>query len=203
MIKRYLWSGTYRLLPLLITFYLIKLVGGWLTSLYQEPVSSVFSTLGYTRLSDLEIFLLSVLCTFLTILFTGLLVSNFIGRQLFRWIEIVILKIPVVKSVYSSINRLTAAIQNPDKAVFSEVVLIEFPSEGNQTLGFITHKDCSWISPQGVEWYSVFIPTSPNPSNGYVLMLPKDKIKATSIAPDEALSWIVSGGAIVPHGPRQ
>lgn len=140
---------------------------------------------------------------FLVLLIFGALVGNSIGRQLLKWIEELILKIPILKSIYSSISHLTSAIQNPNKTSFNEVVMVEFPNEGSQTLGFIAHKDCSWISPEGTEWYSVFVPTSPNPSNGYVLMLPKAKIKPTSIPPDEAFTWVLSGGVITPKGSRR
>lgn len=203
MIKRYLWTGLFTLLPLLITFLILKLVIGWLISLYLGPLSGLLSTFGYKNPSDIELFIASVVGTFLVLLIFGVLVGNSIGRQLLKWIEELILKIPVLKSIYSSISHLTSAIQNPNKSSFNEVVMVEFPNEGSQTLGFIAHKDCSWISPEGTEWYSVFVPTSPNPSNGYVLMLPKAKIKPTSIPPDEAFTWVLSGGVITPKGSRR
>lgn len=202
MTKRYLWSGLFTLLPLLITFLILKLVSGWLISLYQSPLLELLDMFGYSNPSDLELFLFSIIGTFLILFIFGVLVSNTIGRQLLKWVEELILKIPIIKSIYSSISHLTSAIQNPNKASFNEVVMVEFPNAGSQTLGFIAHKDCSWISPQGTEWYSVFIPTSPNPSNGYVVMLPKEKIKSTSIAPDEAFTWVVSCGVIIPKGSR-
>ncbi len=203
MTKRYLLSGLFVILPLLITIFVLKLVSSWLISLYLNPILKLMEVCGLNNPSNIEVFSFSVLATFVILLFLGVLSANFIGRKLLTSIEELILKVPIVKSIYSSISRLTSAIQNPNKSSFNEVVMIEFPNEGSQTLGFIAHKDCSWISPEGIEWYSVFVPTSPNPSNGYVVMLPKDKIKSTSIAPDEAFTWVLSGGVIIPKRPRR
>ena len=96
------------------------------------------------------------------------------------------------------------AIQSGQGGSFKEVVLVEWPQPGSYTLGFVAHRNCAWAARPGTEGLiAVYIPTSPNPTSGYVVMLEESKVRPMSVGPEEALTWAISGGVVAPqHRPR-
>jgi len=104
----------------------------------------------------------------------------------------------VIKGIYGATKRLTQAIQSGGGGSFKEVVLVEWPHPGSYTLGFVAHRDCSWAMPDGQKMVAVYIPTAPNPTSGYVIMIEQGKIRPANIRPEQAFTWVVSGGVVVP-----
>jgi uncharacterized membrane protein len=90
------------------------------------------------------------------------------------------------------------AIQSGGGGSFKEVVLVEWPHAGSYTLGFVAHRDCSWAMPGGASMLAVYIPTAPNPTSGYVIIISQDKVRPVSVRPEEAFTWAVSGGVVAP-----
>jgi uncharacterized membrane protein len=82
------------------------------------------------------------------------------------------------------------------------VVLVEWPYPGSFTLGFVASRDCSWAVPGGETMIAVYVPTSPNPTSGYVVMIEAARVRPVELDPDQALTWAVSGGVVVPEPPR-
>ncbi|MCA0369369.1 MAG: DUF502 domain-containing protein, partial [Proteobacteria bacterium] len=108
----------------------------------------------------------------------GVLVGNFLGRQLLLLLDELMAHIPVVKGIYGATKQLMGALQSGQGGSFQEVVLVEWPHEGSRTLGFVARRDCSWAVPGGEDLVSVYIPTAPNPTSGYVVMLPASRLQA-------------------------
>jgi uncharacterized membrane protein len=142
--------------------------------------------------------LFSALATVLLLLLVGALVGNFIGRQVLAWLDELMLHVPVVKSIYGATRQLMGAIQSGQGGSFKDVVLVEWPHAGAFTLGFVASRDCSWAVPGGEGMVAVYVPTSPNPTSGYVIMLEASKVRLVDLTADQALTWAVSGGVVAP-----
>jgi hypothetical protein len=126
------------------------------------------------------------------------------GRNLLMWLDELMLHVPVVKGIYGATKQLINAIQsNQDTEAkgggFKEVVVVDWPHPGSYTLGFVAHRDCAWAVEGGEGLVAVYVPTAPNPTSGYVVMIEASKIRPAHISPDQALTWAVSGGVIVPN----
>ena len=91
-----------------------------------------------------------------------------------------------------------SAIQSGQEGNFSEVVVVEWPQPGSFTLGFVANRDCSWAIPNGQHMIAVYVPTSPNPTSGYVVMVDATSVRKVDLSPNQALTWAISGGVVVP-----
>lgn len=200
MIRKYLLTGFFSILPLVVTLWLLKVIFAGLVDLSREPVAWMSHRLGLPQPGYWELAILSAMATLSLLVLTGLLVSNILGRQLLAWIDELMLRIPLAKGIYGATKQLLSAIQQGQGGSFKEVVLVEWPHPGSFTLGFVARRDCRWVLPEGEDWVAVYIPTAPNPTSGYVILLPRDRVRPASISPEQALTWAVSGGVVVPEG---
>jgi uncharacterized membrane protein len=132
----------------------------------------------------------------------GALMGNFIGRQLLAWLDELMMHVPVVKTIYGATRQLMGAIQSGHGGSFKDVVLVEWPYPGSFTLAFVASRDCSWAVPEGQTMIAVYVPTSPNPTSGYVIMIEASRVRPVNLSADQALTWAVSGGVVVPDHPR-
>jgi uncharacterized membrane protein len=202
MIRRYLLAGFFTLLPLVVTIWLLKAIFATLVDLSRGPLTWISQRLGLPVPPYWELAFLSAVVTLLLLLLVGVLVSNILGRQLLAWMDELMLHVPVVKSIYGATKQLMGAIQNGQGGSFKEVVLVEWPHPGSHTLGFVARRDCSWAVPEGQHLVAVYIPTAPNPTSGYVVMVPAERIRPVDVTPEQALTWAVSGGVVTPGAPR-
>lgn len=202
MIRKYLLAGFFSLLPLVVTIWLLKVIFAGLVDLSRGPVTWLSQRLGLPMPPYWELALLSAVVTLLLLLVVGVLVSNILGRQLLAWLDELMLHVPVVKSIYGATKQLLGAIQNGQGGSFKEVVLVEWPHPGSHTLGFVARRDCSWAVPEGHHLVAVYIPTAPNPTSGYVVMVPPERLRPVDVTPEQALTWAVSGGVVIPGAPR-
>jgi uncharacterized membrane protein len=132
-------------------------------------------------------FILFIIITYLT----GVLASNYIGKKLLIYSEATIRKIPFVKSIYGSIKDMTDAFSSEKMKSFKEVVLIDFPFKGCYVMGFITKRVQS--ADKG-DLCAVFVPTTPNPTSGYLVFLPEDELTHMDMSVEDAVKYIVSLG---------
>jgi len=187
-------TGLVVVIPLFITvfiiWFLISKVGGLLEKYFER--------LPYFRnLPTFAIQIIGLLTVIFAIYLIGLVASTYIGKRIFSAFDNLLSNIPFLKGIYDSAKKLTNAIFI-DRSAFKEVVFIEYPRKGIYTIGFITSK--RGISVDGnPECLSVFVPTSPNPTSGYYVAVPKDQIIKTNLTIDEAFRLIVSGGIILPE----
>lgn len=198
-IIREIWSdflnGLFAILPLTLTIALfsfsIRLLKGWL-----EPVNSVIKTTPLGHIPHSEI-----LVMILFILLVGLILKNFILRSLVDGVESLIFKVPLVRPVYSGIKQLVDAFSfKEEKVTFKQVVLLEFPRKGLYSLGFLTGELPAELAPTKDErYYNIFIPTTPNPTTGYFIVLPEKDIISIELTRQEAMALIISGGIILPE----
>lgn len=142
---------------------------------------------------------LGALLTLLIIFVTGLIATNFFGRQLILLWEAMLNRVPVVKSIYSSVKQVSDTLFSDSGNAFRQAVLVQFPREGAWTIAFITGTPGGDVANhlQG-DFVSVYVPTTPNPTGGYFLMLPRAEIIALDMSVDEALKYIISMGVVAP-----
>ncbi len=125
----------------------------------------------------------------------GLIASNVLGRRLLRYGESILEKVPIARHIYTGIKQIVQSFSEPRKTGFMQVVLIEFPRKGIRTIGFITNETSD---KSGKKLLNVFIPTSPNPTGGFLQIVEESEIIRTNISVDAALKMVVSGGRMSP-----
>ncbi len=198
MIRKYLLAGLFTLLPLVVTLWILKGIFTALVGIFRGPLTWLAHLIHMPDPPTWGLALFSALATGLMLLLAGALVGNFMGRQVLTWLDELMMHVPVVKTIYGATRQLMGAIQSGQGGSFKDVVLVEWPLPGSFTLGFVASRDCSWAVPGGQDMISVYVPTSPNPTSGYVVMIESAKVRPVDISADQALTWAVSGGVVVP-----
>lgn len=151
---------------------------------------------------------LGVVLTVLVVFATGVLATNFLGQRLVHVWEIVLSRIPIVNTIYSSVKQVSDTLLSPQGNAFRKALLVEYPRKGSWTIAFLTGVPAEEIrrrvSPSlsgesgGPEMVSVYVPTTPNPTSGFFLMFRKDETVELDMSVDEALKYVVSMGVVVP-----
>lgn len=198
MIRKRLLTGLLTLLPLVVTLWILKAIITTLIDLARLPMTWISQALHLPPLPTWTLAVFSATTTLALLFLVGLLVSNFIGRQILDWLDEFMLGIPGVKAIYGATKQVISAIQSGQGGSFKDVVLLEWPSPGSHTLGFVAKRDCSWAMEGGEKKIAVYIPTAPNPTSGYVVMVDESKVKFLNISPEQAFTWAVSGGVVSP-----
>ena len=143
---------------------------------------------------------MGVVAVLLLILFVGVLARNFIGRKFIQIGEAIVNRIPLINRIYRAVQQLSQAFFSGERAVFQRAVLVEFPQEGSYCIGFQTSEVKGEIQRQTKrELLSVFLPTSPNPTSGYLLFIPREKVAPLQMTIEEAVKLVISGGSVLPR----
>ena len=135
------------------------------------------------------------------VLITGVLVKNYIGRRVVDFGEYMVSKIPLVRPLYAAVKQLILAIFGDTHDAFKRVVLVEYPRKGVYSLAFVTAQTSGEIRDQvGSKMLSIFLPTTPNPTSGFFLVLPEEDTIPLSMSVEEAFKLLISGGVVEPGG---
>jgi uncharacterized membrane protein len=195
MIKKYFITGLLVLIPAIVTiwvlFSLIQFLDQtilWLpenlrpASIFGQPVAGF-----------------GVLLTILVIFLTGVIANNFFGKKIILLYEMIVNKLPFVKTIYKGIKQVSDTLLSNSGNAFSKAVLIEFPNEGTYTFAFVTGEPEEKLAKylKG-KYVNVYVPTTPNPTSGYTLMVPKDKVINLDISVDQVLKYVISMGVSGP-----
>ncbi len=202
MIRKYLLAGLFTLLPLVVTLWILRGIFTALIGVFRGPLTWLAHLVHVPDPPTWALALFSGLATLLLLLLVGALVGNFVGRQVLAWLDEMMLHVPVVKTIYGATRQLMGAIQSGQGGSFKEVVLVEWPQPGSYTLGFVASRDCAWAIPGDASMIAVYVPTSPNPTSGYVIMVAADRVRPVDLSADQALTWAISGGVVVPDSAR-
>jgi len=199
MIRRYLLAGFFTLLPAAVTFWILRAIFDALVTIFDAPTTWLSERIGLGTPPYWELALASGVATLLLLFLVGALMGNFVGVQILGWLDELVMHIPVAKGIYGATKQLMNAIQSGQGGSFKEVVLVEWPRDGSFALGFVAHRDCRWAGmPDAGRMIAVYIPTSPNPTSGYVVMIEETKVRPLTVTPEEALTWAISGGVVPP-----
>ncbi|MCH9798611.1 MAG: DUF502 domain-containing protein [Betaproteobacteria bacterium] len=194
--KKYFITGLLVLVPVVITFWV-------LSSLIQTMDQSLLLLPEQWRPQQLFGFSmvgLGAILTVVTIFVTGVIATNIFGQQLILLWEAMLSRVPVVKSIYTSVKQVSDTIFSDSGNAFRKALLIEFPRKGSWTIAFLTGEPGGDVSNhlQG-DYVSVYVPTTPNPTGGYFLMIEKNEVIELDMSVDQALKYIISMGTVVPE----
>jgi uncharacterized membrane protein len=192
-------SGILVLIPLAITIFLFNIILKSLTAFVSPSISLLLTKLPASyglKNPDYAVTFLALCVTLLIIYFTGLLTNHIIGRRLISLGERLLMKMPIIKSIYSASKQVVDTFSSSTKAAFKAVAVVEFPRKGSLAIGFVTG---AMTNPDGQLLYRVFIATTPNPTTGFLLILPADEVQFTDISVEDGVKMIVSGGVLSPE----
>ena len=194
--KRYLIAGLLVWVPLGITIWVIT----FLVSTLDQTLLLVPTPLRPEALVGFHIPGLGVLLSFLILLATGVVAANFFGQRLIRLWESALGRIPVVKSIYSSVKQVSDTVLSDQGTAFRKALLVEFPRPGCWTIAFMTGVPADAVVDHlPGDHVSVYVPTTPNPTGGYFVMLPRSSVRELDMSVDEALKYIISMGVVAPR----
>jgi len=188
-----IFAGILVILPLGITFLILKFVFNTLDSILDPLIPDITISL-FQRLYHLPG--VGIIAFFLLLYLIGLITTNVLGRKLISWGDRLFTAIPVVKNIYTSSKQLTDAFSATRKGSFRQAVFVEFPQEGNYVLGFVTNELTDLERQTKV---TVFVPTAFIPPQGFLLFLPKEKTLPSQLTVEEAIKTIMSVGIVTPH----
>jgi uncharacterized membrane protein len=195
LIKRYFITGLLIWVPLSITFWVLSLIVGTLDQSLQLLPEAIHPQ----RLVGFAIPGAGAVLTLAMIFLTGLLAANFIGQKLVSWWEKLLARIPVVNSVYNSVKQVSDTIFSPNGNAFRKAVLVNYPHQESWTIAFLTGQPGGdVVNHLSGEYVSVYVPTTPNPTSGFFLMMPASKVVELDMTVDEALKYIISMGVVAP-----
>lgn len=196
-LRRYLIAGVLVWLPVLATVWVL----GFIIDLMDRTLWLLPDAVRPKQLLGFDIPGLGIVFAFIVLVLTGLLVTNLIGRQIVDWWEDLMQRIPLVRSVYGGVRSFTETVLSKSGSSFRKVVMIEYPRVGMWSIGFITADDIPEISAKtGVTQVCVYVPTTPNPTSGLIVMLPRDQIVELDMSVDAAMKMIVTLGVVAPSG---
>lgn len=185
-IKRTILTGVFTIIPLALTIYLLKILFGFLDSL-SAPI---------LKFIGFQIPGLGILLTFLSVYILGLFIRNVLGRRLFAWGERILLTIPLVNTIYKTIKQFLSAFTGTAEGKnFQKVIFLQYPRMGVWTLAFVTGES---VDGNGVKYYHIFVPTTPNPTSGFFIIIPQNDTMKTDMTVEEGIKMVISGGLIAP-----
>lgn len=192
ILKRYFITGLLIWIPLVITVWVITLVIHTLESVVPAFLSS-------QSLFGVQIPGFQVVLVLLVVFFSGLFGANFIGRTLLERWEHLLGRIPLVRSIYNSVKQVSDTVLSPNGQAFRDAVLVQYPRHGAWTIAFLTGVPSGEVAEKlGGDYVSVYVPTTPNPTSGFFLMMPRSEVQVLDISVDAALKYIVSMGVVAP-----
>lgn len=193
--RKYFITGLLIWVPLAITLWVLNLIIGTM----DQSLLLLPEAWRPARFIGFNVLGLGTILTLLIVFLTGLAAHNFIGRQVVLIWESVLTRIPVVKSIYSSVKQVSDTLFSSSGNAFRKAVLVQYPREGSWTIAFLTGVPGGEVKKHlNGEFVSMYVPTTPNPTSGFFLMMPRADVIELDMSVDEALKYIVSMGVVTP-----
>jgi uncharacterized membrane protein len=210
MFRRYFITGLLIWVPIAITLWVLDII----VTTMDLSLSLLPSTWQPVAVFGRHLPGIGAILTLMVIFVTGLLATNFLGQRLVKIWEGLLSRIPIVRTIYSSVKQVSDTLLSPQGNAFRKALLVEYPRKGSWTIGFQTGtpaeevrrrvaQAASVLDPDagtGAEMVSIYVPTTPNPTSGFFLMMRKDETIELDMSVDEALKYIVSMGVVSPNG---
>jgi len=195
--RRYIISGLLVWIPIITTIFVIKFIVDMLSkSLVLLP-----TPLQPDKLFGFHVPGIGVVLTLVIIVLTGMFAANFFGQKLVSYSERLMARIPLVRPIYTGVKQVTETLFKPGGQSFRKVLLVEFPRQGVWSIAFQTgeaNQEIETLIGSEERVVTFFIPTTPNPTSGFLMMAPKSKIKELDISVDQALKFVISLGVVQP-----
>ena len=197
-VRRYVIAGLLVWVPIVVTVLVVRFI----LDLMDQTLLLLPASVRPETLIGIHIPGLGLVLAVLLLIFTGMLVSNIIGRSLVGLWEDLMNRIPFVRALYSGVKSFSTTILSNQGNSFKKVLLIEYPRQGIWSIGFQTAGDVPLISAHtGEPQVCVFIPTTPNPTSGFIVMVPRSQAIELEMSVDAAIKMIVTLGVVVPPAP--
>lgn len=199
-LRRYFISGLLIWLPILVTVFVIK----FLVDLLSKSLLLLPNQFQPDVLLGFHVPGIGVILTLLVIFITGLLAANFLGRRLMMLGDAIVVRIPLVRTIYTGVKQVTETLLTPGGQSFRKVLMVEFPCPGIWSIAFQTGEVGKDIegSTANEPMISYFIPTTPNPTSGFLMMAPRSKVIELDMSVDQALKFVISLGVVQPTAPK-
>ncbi|MDP1899108.1 MAG: DUF502 domain-containing protein [Rubrivivax sp.] len=206
--KKYLVAGLLVWLPLAITIWVLSWLLGSLDGVFAALLSATQAVLPESARAGLEQLRhvpgLGVLAMLVMLLLTGIFAANIFGQWWLRRWDAVLGKIPIVKSIYNSVKQVSDTLFSSSGNAFREAVLVQYPRHGAWTIAFVTGRPGGEVAKYlSGDYVSVYVPTTPNPTSGFFLMMPRADVVALKMSVDAALKYVISMGVVVPGSPDE
>lgn len=196
-LRRWLLTGLLVTVPVIITLWVLN----WIISTLDQSLLILPEAWQPVRWLGVHVPGFGVLLTLALLLLMGAAASNFAGRKLVEWSDALIARIPVVRGIYGSVKQISDTVFSDSGNAFRTTVLVRWPHAGMWTIGFVTGSPAAALQPHlgGGEFVNVFVPTTPNPTGGYFVIVPKSEcVELPMMSVDAALKYIVSMGVVAP-----
>jgi uncharacterized membrane protein len=202
-VKKYILTGLLVWLPLTITIWVMLQVLGLLDGVFAGLIIAAQTVLPESLRPGLERLLhipgLSAIVMVSVLLLTGLAVTNFAGQWIVNQSNRMFSNIPIVKSIYSSVKQVSDTLFSSSGQAFRHAVLVQYPRAGSWTIGFVTGKPSGEVADHlSQEHLTLYVPTTPNPTSGFMLIVPRSEVVELQMSVDEALKYIISMGVVAP-----
>ncbi|MCJ7556268.1 MAG: DUF502 domain-containing protein [Gammaproteobacteria bacterium] len=195
-LRRYLVAGLLLWVPLGITFLVLR----FLVRLMDQTLLLIPVHYRPDELLGIHIPGLGILLAFIVLLITGMLAANLLGRRLLAVWEGILDRIPFVRTIYGGAKNFAETVLSGQGKAFNKVLLVEYPKEGIWSLAFKTSEYLGEVQAKtGKDVVCVFVPTTPNPTSGFIIMVPRDEVIELDMEVDQALKMIISLGVVVPR----
>ncbi len=196
-VRTFFITGVILLVPAVVTLFIIFQLFLFADGFLGESISRA---MGY-RMPGL-----GLIVTFLLFVVAGAVGQNVLGKRLWRWFEYSLENLPVVRSLYVGIKQVSDVLFQQRKSEFRRVVLVEYPRRDLWMIGFVTSEQATWYATAhftGRQMVSVFIPTTPNPTSGFLILVDRTQVIDTPLGIEEAMKLVISGGLVqttpIPH----
>jgi uncharacterized membrane protein len=183
-------SGMVALIPLLITIFVLRALFGFTVGILLPILDPAVD-----HWHPLARIALAVAVLLLWVYALGELATHVVGRRVLALGEAILLRVPVVRVIYKASRQVVSAFERQERSAFRSVVLVEFPHPGMRSVGFVTS---SFSKPDGSPWKTVFIPTTPNPTTGFLQIVPASQVVPTDFTVEEAFQMVMSLGVLSP-----
>jgi len=205
-VRRYLIAGLLAWLPLAITIWVLSWLLGVTDGLFAwfldgaGAVMPMSAQIWLDRLRHVPF--LSIIVLALAMLITGVFVTNIFGQWWVTQWDKLLNRIPIVKSIYSSVKQVSDTLFSTSGNAFREAVLVQYPRQGSWTIAFVTGRPGGEVASHlSGDMLSVYVPTTPNPTSGFFLMVPRSDVVALRMSVDQALKYVISMGVVIPPPP--
>lgn len=193
--KRYFIAGLLIWIPIVITVWVLA----WIVGTLDQTLLLLPSSMRPANLLGFNLPGLGVILSVVVVLLTGMVAANIIGQRLVRYWDSVLSRIPVVKSIYYSVKQVSDTLFSSNGQAFRKAVLVQYPRANSWTIAFLTGQPGGDAARHLTDHVSVYVPTTPNPTSGFFLMVPRSDAIELDMSVDEALKYIVSMGVVAPH----
>lgn len=196
-IRRYIIAGVLVWVPIWVTLLVIR----FMVDLFDTTLELIPDQYQPDHLLGFHIPGLGVIFALLIVVITGMLVTNILGNRLIQMWEFMLSRIPLVRTIYQAVKQVLTTVFSSSEDSFRNVLLVEYPRKGLWSIAFQTSAGFNYTTELiGEDMVTVFIPTTPNPTSGFLIIVPRKDTMKVNLGVDEALKMVISLGVVMPHG---